>query len=93
MVETDFEPLVHLLMDLVVFGTEFLRRHLLLQGLRLRCSAVLICSTDIESLSSASFVISGQILGEPQVANQRAAYKTHLAKTSALRTEPTMLPK
>jgi hypothetical protein len=38
-------------------------------------------------------VISGQILGEPQVAEQRAAHKTHLAKTSALRTEPTMLPK
>ena len=57
-IESNLKPFVDFLVNLVVFGTQFLRRHLLFEGLCFCRSSVFISTTDIESRSSASLVVS-----------------------------------
>lgn len=57
-VKTYVEPFVHILVDLVVFGAQIFRRHLLLQRLGLGCGSVFICTADIQCASATGLVVS-----------------------------------
>lgn len=59
-IEANFKPVVDFLVDLVVFGTQLLRAYFLLKGLGLRRSSIFIGSTDEESRSSTSLMVSVQ---------------------------------
>lgn len=91
MVKANLEPVVDIFMNLVVFVAELLRSYFLFQRLGFRSSAILVRPANIERLPPASLVISkGKVWSAER---KRRTAGTHLAKTSALRTEPTMLPR
>lgn len=57
-IEPNVKPIVDFFMNLVVFGTQLLGRHLLFEGLCLCRSSIFVGTADVESRSSASLVIS-----------------------------------
>ena len=57
-IEADVEPFVDILVDLVVFGAQILRRYLLLQRLGFGCGSVFICTTDVQRASTTGLVVS-----------------------------------
>ena len=57
-IEANLKPLIHLLVDLVIFGAQLFRCHLLLQSFSLRRRSVFISTTDVQCLMSTCLVES-----------------------------------
>lgn len=75
-VEPDLEPVIHFLMDLVIFCAELLRRYPLLQCLSFGRSTVFIRSTYEERRSSAGFVVSAVLLASKSQTGRQWARDT-----------------
>lgn len=65
-VEANLEPVVHFLMDLVVFGAKLLGSQFLLQRLGLRRGAILVRPANVKRLPSASLMISEKVSLAPR---------------------------
>jgi hypothetical protein len=65
-IESNLEPLVDFLMDLIVLGAQLLGRYLLLQRLGLRRGTVFVRSADVEGAMSAGLMESGIGLDQKQ---------------------------
>jgi hypothetical protein len=57
-IETNVEPFIHFLVNLVVLGAKILGRQLLLQGLSLSCCSIFVGSANVQCRATTSLVVS-----------------------------------
>lgn len=83
------EPFVNFGREIMILVTKFFRCGPNLSGSRFRSCTVFVCNADVKSIMASSFVVSVVWISAHMVGR---AIKD-LENTSALSTEPTMLPK
>lgn len=90
-VKAYLEPIVDFGVDLIVFGAQLLRCSTLFQCFRLCRSTILVRAAYVQRRSPSSFVIPLSSVSNPEFV--KGEKFTCLAKTSALKTLPTMFPR